>query len=69
MSQGDFLKEVGLRKIMGPDVDFFTKGNLYNTILGDHKLVLRGKKVVGLDADQRQPRTAMEVNPKDWGFD
>jgi hypothetical protein len=69
MSQRDFLKEVGVRKIIGPDVSFFTRGNMCNTIPGDRKMVFKGRKTAGLDVKQRQPRTAMEVNPKDWGFD
>jgi hypothetical protein len=69
MSQCDFLKEVGVRKIIDPDVSFFTRGSMCNIIAGDRKMVFKGRKTAGLDVQQRQRRTAMEVNPRDWGFD
>ena len=39
------------------------KGKLYNAIAGDRMLVVKGKKVAGLDAQIVNPRTAIGINP------
>ena len=51
-----------MRKIIGPHASLFTKGNMYNTIPGDRKMVLKGRKTASVDAQQRRPRIAMPVN-------
>ncbi|HMB25593.1 MAG TPA: phosphodiester glycosidase family protein, partial [Anaerolineales bacterium] len=38
------------------------KGKVYNAISGERLLVSKGQKVGGLDAEQRQPRTAVGIN-------
>ncbi|MBN2117823.1 MAG: SH3 domain-containing protein [Anaerolineales bacterium] len=38
------------------------KGRVYNAISGQRMLVVKGKKVAGLDTSQLQPRTAFGVN-------
>jgi len=38
------------------------KGDLYNAISGDRMLVVKGKRVAGLEADRFDPRTAVGVN-------
>lgn len=38
------------------------KGKVYNAISGERLLVSKGQKVAGLDAQQRQPRTAVGIN-------
>jgi uncharacterized protein YraI len=38
------------------------KGQIYNAVSGERMLVVKGKKVAGLDTVQLQPRTALGVN-------
>jgi exopolysaccharide biosynthesis protein len=38
------------------------KGKVYNAISGERMLVLKGKKVTGLDTQNPQPRTALGIN-------
>lgn len=38
------------------------KGKLYNAISGDRMLVVKGKRVAGLEADRFDPRTAVGLN-------
>jgi exopolysaccharide biosynthesis protein len=38
------------------------KGKVYNAVSGERMLVVKGKKVSGLDAQQFQPRTAVGIN-------